>query len=1353
MVKELEEAILNKILGDDDALSYEERGFKIISARLDTSEQILNVLTRSMVEIMPIDLDFIAKKLESKLSGIKVKIINEVKKSGLQDNEIKEILNNSSNKRNEYDFIEDIEREDYEYLNNSLNSRQEEIENNNRAKNEPLEKKKNFYKPKKDLKNPVKIKTLTPDDAFPTVEGEVFSVEWRGTRREGLTILSFYIYDDTDTVLVRAFVNSNRLEKMQADIKNGVYMRLYGEYQYNTFDRAMAITMKDYEITKKEVKMDDEEEKRVEIHAHTKMSAMQGTIDVKDLVKTLKSWGHRGFCITDVSNLQSYPDLMHEMSDDFKIVWGLEANLRNDKETLIQDYRDGYNSFVVFDIETTGLNPREDDIIEIGAVKIVGNDIVDSFNELINPGYAISDFTTQLTSITNEDLKDKPSFEDLYLKFHEFIKDSILVAHNANFDIGFIKYKYSLKDIEIDNPYCDTLKMSRHVLPELKNHKLDTVASRLGVNLLNHHRAVEDAKATGEIFIALNDIMKKKGEIVSDNDLSQIYYSDKYGNFPALIYAKNLDGLKNLYQLVSISNTKTFDGVPVIHLSDLEDKREGLIIGSEGLKGDLFSYIEMGFNMEDLKKKAIKYDFMEIQPLDNYGGLIKGNRYRSINTVIQNLKEYIKLSELVKIDLIAGGNVYEMVPEDLILRLILARGRGDFRAKNDPPLYLKTTSEMLSGFPYIEESKRREIVIENSNKLFDICENIRPIPKEKFPPIVEGADEDLKNSCYEMARSIYGEELPKIVGDRLDKELGSIISNGYAVMYIIAQKLVKKSEQDGYLVGSRGSVGSSFAATMSGITEVNPLPPHYVCTKCHYSEFDESGEYNVGVDMPNKDCPHCGIEMKKDGYNIPFETFLGFYGDKEPDIDLNFAGEYQSQAHKYVEELFGEGYVFRAGTISTIQDKVGYGYVKNYFEELGQVVSAGEIERLVNKLVGVKKTTGQHPGGIMIVPKTKDIHDFSPIQYPADDQTAPMYTTHFAYSALHSNILKLDILGHDGPTTIKMLEEFTGVNIHNIRFDDEEILKMFSSLEPLGLNSEDIGTTVSTLGIPEFGTDFVMGMLEDTNPKNFSDLIRISGLSHGTDVWLNNAKDLIDNKVCELKDVIATREDIMTYLLQAGMDNSFSFFTMEKVRKGKGLTPEDEEEMNKYDLPNWYIDSCNKIKYMFPKAHAVAYDMLSFRIAWFKLHYPEAFYATYFTTKKADFDYAAIAGGLDAIERRMSEIKLIEKPTAKEQNNYRILQIAKEMYLRGIVCEKADIYNSSATKFKITNGSIIPPLSTIPNLGDQAALSVVEERNKGEFLSMDDLLKRTKLSKTCLQFMKDEGIVEELQETNQISMF
>lgn len=1343
---------LNKILNNKKDLDYyNSASFNVERAIYKESESKLIVYTSSNDTIRDEDLSFIEKKLASLLKDLDVKIQNRIIKDNVD--EAPQIEEFSTLTDDEVETINsNLIEEDQNYINNHHDLMEKEREHESSNSKKP-EIKKTYFKPKTNkFSDVMNIADLEEEDTFPTVQGEVFGISKQETRTDGLSIAKFYIFDDSETICVKCFLRDEQNEAFDNDVKNGVILKLNGEYKYDKFDHQMAIIMRNYQVMPKPVMIDDSENKRVEIHAHTKMSLLEGSIEPEDLINIYKSMGHRGIFVTDVGCVQAYPNIMDMGDDNFKIGYGMEANVFDDRETFVQENKNGFKDYVVFDIETTGLNPFDCEIIEIGAVKVRDGEIVDRYNQLFKPINPIPKFISELTSITEEMVENEPNFKDAKDDFYNFIKGTVLVAHNANFDVGFIKNKFKEFGIFIDNPFADTMKMAREILPGLKNYKLDTLTDRLQIKLVSHHRAVDDAEATAHLFIRLVNILIDKKEIKKFEDFENVIYHDTRNNFRALIYAKNHVGLKNLYLIVSKSCIENFNKVPRVSFSDLEEHKEELIVGSEAIKGDIFSYFSSGFLEEDLIKKLEKYDFCEIQPLDHYAGLV-GNRFTDLSKLSNILKMYVKALEDLNIKIIVGGNVFEKTKKDTIYRRILGKSRGDFRADQNPPLYIKTTKEILDGINYVDYDKKFEYAITNTNWLLDEVETMRAIPREKFPPIIEGSEDELRNTCYSNAKKIYGVPLPDIVKNRLDKELHSIIGNGYSVMYIIAKKLVAKSNSDGYLVGSRGSVGSSFAATMSDITEVNPLPPHYVCPNCKYSEFFTHGEYDIGIDMPEKDCPKCGTHLRKDGFTIPFETFLGFNGDKEPDIDLNFAGEYQPVAHAFVEELFGHGYVFRAGTLATIQEKVGYGYVKNYFEERGKEVSQAEINRLINGIVGIKRTTGQHPGGIMIVPKNKDIHDFSPIQYPADDPSNGVYTTHFAYKALHSNILKLDILGHDGPTMMRMLEDFTGVKSTDINLNDEKVLKMFTSVEPIGLTKEELGTEVATYGIPEFGTDFVRNMLVETKPKLFSDLVRISGLSHGTDVWTNNAQLLVQDGTCKIADVIATREDIMTYLLNAGLPNDFSFFTMEKVRKGKKLKPEDEEKMREHGLPEWYIESCNKIQYMFPKAHAAAYVMLSFRMAWYKLYYPKAFYATFFTTKKSDFDYETAAAGLDAVEKKMDEMKLYEKMTKKDQDSLKILEIVREMYLRGFKCDECDIYNSDATKFKVTDDGILPPLSTIPNLGDSVAINIVSERDKSKFISIEDLQKRTKLNKTCISFMQEHNLLNGLQDTNQISFF
>ncbi len=1337
------------LFSEEDQFFLRDLEFEIERVNFSNSSKTIDIFSNTKKIFDENTKTYIIKELSNNFPGFKIDIINicnsteDIGIDNILSGEISEMYDDKNNES----LLQHISMVTDDVV---VDKPKDSVKKESTTK----ENKNKFYKTKKiNLDAPTQISEITEADLSLVIRGEIFNTEFIDTKNKDLKIFKAYLYDGTGSILIKAFVKEKEFESFSKDFKNDSYLSVAGDYKFDQFDNEMSLMIKDYKIEIKPEKNDTAEQKRFEIHAHTKMSLLSGTIDPVDLVKTVKKWGHKAIAITDVGDIQAFPDVMDLESEDFKIIYGLEAYLLNDEEKFVNNFKKVTDTFVVFDIETTGLNPYNNKIIEIGAVKIKNNQIIDRFQTFVNPNMKLPQFITNLTGIRDEDLVNEPDESIILPKFIEFIADSTMVAHNADFDIGFLETQCKKIGIDISFQYIDTLKLSRYILTDLKKHKLDIISEKLGISLINHHRAVDDAEATSLIFIEFIRRLIKLEKIIEISDIFNLTFTDTYHSGKVLIYVKNLTGLRNLYELVSISHTKYIKKIPRIPLSELKRLRDGLIIAAEGRESDVFETASSGFSDEVLRKKIDFYDFIEIQPKNNYKFHLSGNKYDNLSEVIDVVKRIIFLSKDLGKKVLAGGNVYELNAEDQIIRKILARSVGDFKTEKGPELVLMTTNEMLDSFDYLTENEKQEFVLDNLDYLYDMCEKIRPIPLEKFPPIVEGSDETLRKTCYDKAISIYGDPLPEIVEKRLDKELNSIISNGYSVMYIIAKNLVEKSESDGYLVGSRGSVGSSLAATMSGITEVNPLPAHYVCPNCKHSEFCENQEYDAGVDMPDKLCPKCGCKLKKDGYTIPFETFLGFTGNKEPDIDLNFAGEYQSTAHKYTEDLFGEGFVFRAGTIGTIQDKIGFGYIKNYFEETNQEISKAEISRLIKSMVGIKKTTGQHPGGIMIVPKNKSIYDFSPVQYPADDPKTGVLTTHFAYKALHSNILKLDILGHDGPSMIKMLEDLTGIKIDNIKFDDQKVIELFNSTEPIGLKEEVLGMKVGTLGIPEFGTNFVQNMLVETKPRNFSDLIRISGLSHGTDVWTNNAQNLVNEGICKLKDVIATREDIMTYLQKAKLDDEFAFFTMEKVRKGKNLDDNDIEKMKKAGLPDWYINSCQLIKYMFPKAHAVAYVMLSFRIAWYKINYPEAFYATFFTSKWADFDYDTITKGLLSIERKIEEINNLEKRTAKNDSTLRILEIAREMYLRGIICEKADIYKSNAKKFVITNGKIIPPLICVPNLGESVANAISNEREISPFISHEDLMKRTKINKTCLNYLIENEILGDMQKSNQISLF
>ncbi|MGN9164070.1 PolC-type DNA polymerase III [Tissierellaceae bacterium HCP3S3_D8] len=1190
------------------------------------------------------------------------------------------------------------------------------------------------------------------------IKGEIFQVESREIKGDRL-LVTLYISDTTDSIPVKIFLNKDKGIEFLDNIYEDSYVILEGDVVYDNYSRTKTIMLQSLKKIEKEERMDRSKEKRVELHLHTKMSAMDGVADLKKIAARAHKWGHKALAITDHGVVQAFPDGM-EMSEKLgiKMIYGVEGYLVNDSKGIITNFEPDkkYNEFVVFDIETTGLSAINDAITEIGAVKLVDGEVTDTYSQLINPGRPIPEFITNLTGITDEMVSDKPDISQVIGSFGEFIRGSVLVAHNATFDVGFIRENMKRYSMNLDNPVLDTLELTRAVFPDLKNHKLDNIAKHLGVSLENHHRAVDDAEATKDIFIKILSLLDEKGirdfsEINNLNNSGNIFKSQ---TFHIIILAKNLIGLKNLYRIISESHLKYFHRKPRIPKSLLEANREGLVIGSACESGELYKSILKGSSYNEIRNIVNFYDYLEIQPIGNNMHLVRNGILRDEDQLKEINMKICELGKKYNKPVVATGDVHFLDPEDEVYRRILMAGQGFQDADFQAPLYFMTTDEMLNEFSYLGKDKAYEVVIQNTNLVNNMIEEIKPIPDGTFPPIIEGSEEELRNITYKKAHEVYGDPLPDIVKNRLEKELSSIIKNGYAVMYIIAQKLVWKSLADGYLVGSRGSVGSSFVATMSGITEVNPLSPHYICPKCKYSHFFDDGSVASGSDLPDKNCPKCNTKLKKDGQDIPFEVFLGFEGDKEPDIDLNFAGEYQPVAHKYTEELFGEGYVFRAGTIGTIADKTAYGFVKKYFEQKDISVNPAEINRLVKGCTGIRRSSGQHPGGVMIVPKYKDIYDFSPIQYPANDKKSGVITTHFDYNAISGRILKLDILGHDVPTIIKMLEDLTGIDPTTIPLDEPETMKIFTSTEPLGISEKDIECKVGTLGIPEFGTKFVRQMLVDTKPSTFSELVRISGLSHGTDVWINNAQELVRNNIATLSEVISTREDIMLSLINAGLDKQKSFWIMEKVRKGRGLTEEDEEDIRALDLPNWYIDSCNKIKYMFPKAHAVAYVMMSFRIAYFKVHYPEAFYATYFTTKAADFDAQLVLKGKEIVNNKIMELESLGNDmTAKEKNLLTVLEVVREMYARGFKFQNVDLYKSDSDKFIIGENGILPPLKGLDGVGENAARNIVEEREKAQFISIEDLVSRSKVTRTVIEALSNHGCLDDLPESNQISLF
>lgn len=1205
----------------------------------------------------------------------------------------------------------------------------------------------------------MKISQISTDTGTAIIEGEIFSIESKDIKGQK----KLYIFDVTDysnSITCKLFSNKNNIQLLEDNLKKGIFARISGNVVYDNYSRQLVIMVNSIQIIEKQKRKDTWIRKRVELHVHSQMSAMDGVSKFTDIVKRAKEWNHPAIAITDHGVVQAFPEAMNAGKKyGVKILYGVEGYLVNDSKPIVVNYEEQTIDceYVVFDIETTGLLPTKDKITEIGAVKIKKGEIVDRFSQLINPGIKIPEKIVKLTGITDEMVSGKPSIESVLPDFLNFIGNSVLVAHNASFDIGFIRENCKKINAEISNAILDTLQLSRELFPQLKKHKLDVIAKHLNISLDNHHRAVDDAEATANIFLKCIDILKEK-DIKYISEINKLFGDNinvkGVESYHIIILVKNKIGLKNLYKIVSESHLKYFYRKPRIPKSLLTKYREGLILGTACEAGELYKAILNNKEYEEIRDIVSFYDYLEIQPVGNNMHLIRNGLVKNEDELKNINKKIVEIGNKFNKPVVATGDVHFLDPQDEIYRRILMNGQGYSDADNQPPLYFKTTDEMIKEFSYLGEKKAEEVVIDNSILISNMIDEILPIPEGTYPPIIDGAEEELMKMTYKKAKSIYGDPLPKIVKDRLDRELNSIIKNGYAVLYIIAQKLVTKSLKDGYLVGSRGSVGSSFVATMSDITEVNPLIPHYVCPNCKHSEFIDDDSVGSGADLPDKNCPKCGTKYRKDGHNIPFEVFLGFEGDKEPDIDLNFAGEYQPIAHKYTEELFGKGYVFRAGTIGTVAEKTAYGFVKKYFDEREIHINSAEINRLVTGCTGIKRTSGQHPGGVMIVPRNKEIYDFSPIQYPADDKSSGVITTHFDYHSISGRILKLDILGHDVPTIIKMLEDLTGLDPTKIPLDDKETIKIFTSTDPLGVSPEDINSEVGTMGIPEFGTKFVRQMLIDTKPTTFAELVRIAGLSHGTDVWLNNAQELVRNGTAKLSNVISTRDDIMLYLISNGLDKKRSFKIMEKVRKGKGLTQEDEEYMRENKIPEWYIESCKKIKYMFPKAHAVAYVMMSFRIAYFKVHYPEAFYATYFTTKANDFDAELILKGEEAVKNKIIKLeKQGNDKTAKEKNLLTVLEVVLEMYKRGFKFERVNLYKSDSDKFLIGENGIIPPLKSLQGVGENAARNIVKERKKGKFLSVEDLVNRTKITKTVVEALRIHGCLNSMSESNQLSLF
>ena len=1231
------------------------------------------------------------------------------------------------------------------------------------------------------------------------IHGQLINLETRDIRNEK-TILIFEVTDFTDTIMMKMFARTAQVPEILEGIQKGKFYKIKGVTTIDKFDSQLTIgsivgmkKISDF----RPVRMDNSPEKRVELHCHTKMSDMDGVSDVEDIVKQAYAWGQPAIAITDHGVVQSFPSANHTLDsiDDayrkqyqkdhpdvskdelkkivspFKIIYGVEAYLLDDLRKPVENPQGQSldSTYVVFDLETTGFSPVENKIIEIGAVKVENGEITEKFSTFVNPEVPIPFRIEELTSISDNMVLDAPTIEKILPEFLKFCEGAVMVAHNASFDMSFIEENCRRQGLAREFTSVDTVELARFLLPHLHNAKLDTVAKALNVSLENHHRAVDDAGCTAEIFVKFLDMLKGQGteDLNGVNRLCKpsVDQIKRLRSHHAIILALNDTGRTNLYRLVSMSHLKYFSvgksSRPCIPKSEYLKHREGLLIGSACEAGELYEAVREKRPEKEIIRLVNFYDYLEIQPLGNNRFMIGNEKLgvRDEKDLIEINKRIVRLGEQFQKPVVATCDVHFLNPEDEVYRRIIMASRGFSDADNQAPLYLRTTEEMLAEFWYLGSEKAEEVVITNTQKIADMVERIAPVRPDKCPPVIPDSDKTLREICYNSAHAMYGPELPKIVTERLERELNSIISNGFAVMYIIAQKLVWKSNDDGYLVGSRGSVGSSFVATMAGITEVNPLSPHYYCEECHYYDFDSDDVKayagRSGCDMPDKICPVCGADLRKAGFDIPFETFLGFKGNKEPDIDLNFSGDYQGNAHRYTEVIFGKGQTFRAGTIATVAEKTAFGYVKHYFEDKGEQKRNCEIGRLSQGCVGVRRSTGQHPGGIIVLPLGEEIHSFTPVQHPANDMKTDIITTHFDYHSIDHNLLKLDILGHDDPTMIRMLEDLTGLDAKTIPLDDKEVMSLFQDTHALGITPDQIGgCPLGALGIPEFGTEFAMQMLVDTKPQSFSDLVRIAGLSHGTDVWLGNAQTLIQEGKATISTAICTRDDIMSYLIQQGLESEQAFTIMESVRKGKGLKPEWETEMKKHDVPDWYIWSCKKIKYMFPKAHAAAYVMMAYRIAYCKVFYPLAYYAAYFSIRASAFSYELMCQGQEKLLFYMSQYeKNMDQLSNKEQDEYKDMKVVREMYARGFDFHQVDIYQADSSRFRIIDGKLMPALNTIEGMGGNAAETLAEAAKHGKFLSRDDIRQRTAVNAKTVEHLAEMGLLGDLPESNQLSIF
>ena len=1347
---------------------YEQYWMYVVQTLDAMSPPIYEAMTKRPLQfegqkiIRTVERDFLAESIRKSYLPVMQERLSQC---GLKTRPVEVVVQEATEDRAEEQraFEEAKRREEEAYAQQALQQMQkmEQMREDNKEIGGPLQ----FGILIKENEEITPIETIQEEERRITIEGYVFDAEVRELR-SGRSIMTLKVTDYTDSIIVKMFSRDKEDAERMKHMKKGMWVRARGSIQNDTYIRDLVMMAQDIMQISVTLRQDQapEGERRIELHAHTKMSQMDSVSSASDIIEQAAKWGHEAVAITDTANVQAFPEAFNAgKKNGIKVLFGMEANLVDDGVPIAYEATHrhlGSETYIVFDVETTGLSSAYDTIIELAAVRLKDGEIVDTFESFANPHHPLSETTTRLTGITDDMVQDAPEVGDMIAKFVEFCEDAILVAHNANFDMGFFYAACQTAGVEVPKySYIDTVEMARYLYPDMRNHRLDTLAKRFDIELTQHHRAIYDTEATAYLFVKfLKDAMDRGIEYLDQlND--QVGKGDSYKRSrptSCTLLVQNDIGLKNLFKLVSYSHINYFYRVPRIPRSVLIEHREGLLIGSGTDNGEVFETV-MQKPLEEAERVAQFYDYLEIHPKAMYQHLVERDIIHDEWNLEDIMRRFVKLSKRVNLPLCATGNVRYVQPTDAKYREVLIRSQGGANPLNRselPEAHFRTTDEMLKEFEFLGEEVARQIVLDNPKQIADSIEDVQVIKDDLYAPNIDGADEEVRELTYGMAHHIYGEQLPEIVQARIDKELKSIIDNGFAVIYLISHKLVKRSLNDGYLVGSRGSVGSSFVATMMEITEVNPLPPHYVCPKCHEAHFFTDGSVSSGYDLPNKKCDTCDVDMRKDGQDIPFETFLGFEGDKVPDIDLNFSGEYQPEAHDYTRDLFGEDYVYRAGTIGTIAEKTAYGYVRGYMNDFNVTYRGAEIDRLVKGCSGVKRSTGQHPGGIIVVPDTMDIYDFTPIQFPANDQEASWKTTHFDFHSIDENLLKLDILGHDDPTMIKMLEDLSGIDPITIPPDDPAVMSLFSSPEALGVTAEQIDCKTGTLGVPEFGTRFVRQMLEETKPSTFSELIQISGLSHGTDVWLGNAQELIKNNVCELSDVIGCRDDIMVYLIYQGLKPSLAFTIMEHVRKGRGLQPEFEEAMRENNVPEWYIDSCKKIKYMFPKAHAAAYVLMALRIAYFKVHHPLMYYAAYFTVRASDYDLVTMTGGASAIRSKIKEIDdkgLDASP--KERNLLTVLEIALEMCERGFRFEKPDLYRSDATDFIIDGDALIPPFNSIPSLGTNVAKTIVVVREEGEFLSKEDLQRRGRVSKTVTEYMDELGCLEGLPDTNQLSIF